>query len=207
MDDDRENNQFKNTINFIDPHMFFYDAVKRAQTKQSIQLSENVEYYLVQLLMNFIRADEQNALTDCLIIMVKKALEGVLNEKIVLYKKIGDIALYICGFHQDYFTNKSYDIKYYISMGSAAYKNLSNLMIGKTTYQNTMAQIYEDMSVHFLEAIDILLQVSENIYQTKNQRSILNLYDAWINTESKKLYQDLLERGIIPTKIGSKKIQ
>lgn len=207
MDDDREEDQLGKKIKFIDPHLFFYDAIKKAQTKQSIQLSENVEYYLVQLLMNFIRADEQNSLTDCLIIMVKKALEGLPNERIVLYKKIGDIALYVCGFHQDYFANKSYDIKYYISMGSAAYKNLSNLMLGRSTYQNTMAQIYHDMSSHFLNAIEILLHISENMHHNGHQRSTLNIYDAWLNTESKKLCQDLLDRGIIPTKIGAKKIQ
>lgn len=203
MDDDREEDRFIKDTTFIDPHLFFYNAIKKAQIKQSIQLCENVEYYLVQLLINFIRSDEHNSLTDCLIIMLKKALEGLPNEKMVLYKKIGDISLYVCGFHQDYFANKSYDIKYYISMGSSAYKSLSNLMVGKSTYQHTMSQIYRDMSAHFLKAIDVLLQISENIHQSARTRSTLNIYDAWINTESKKLCQDLLDRGIIPTKIGS----
>lgn len=102
--------------------------------------------------------------------------------------KIGDTSLYVCGLYQDYFANKSFDIKYYIGMGVSAYENLSTLMSGKTTYQNTMSQIYHEMSESFLDSIDILLCVADNIHTgAKKRRAILNIYDSWMSTESKNL--------------------
>lgn len=208
MDDNREEKQPIGLMNSGDPRDFFYQEVKKAQKKQSIQLTENVEFYLVQLMCDFIRVNEQNCFDECLVILLKKALESLPNEKIALYKKLADTSLYFCGFYQDYFANKSFDIKYYVSMGESAYLALSQLMTGKkTTYHTTMSQIYKEMSESFLHSIDILLCISEQTNQSKHARSILNIYDAWINTESEKLARDLLDRGIIPLPELLRKVQ
>src|SRR5690606_20993186 len=123
-------------------------------------------------------------------------LESLPAEKIVIYKKLADSALYFSGFYQEYFSNKPYSIKYYIGMGQSAYQALSALMTHNSSYNKTMSKIYQEMSETFLDSVDILLCVSERTFQTQESRSTLNIYETWIDTESQKLEKNLLEKGI-----------
>lgn len=191
----------------LTPTQFFHEKVVEAQEKQHLKLSENVEFYLVNLLCDYVRSNNTNSTDDCLALTLKKALESSYEEKVCLYKKLADNALYFSGFFQEYFNNKSFNIKYYVTMGESAYGELSCLMRGKSSYRSTMSQIYKEMSKNFLHAVDVLLHISEQTSQQDNVRSTLSIYDAWLNTESTKLHKELFERGITPLKISTKKAQ
>lgn len=189
----------------VNPQHFFREKVLEAQKKQNVKLTENVEFYIVNLLCEYVRSAEIIDSYDCLAFILKKALESPFQERVVLYKKLADTALYFSGYFQEYFTNKMFDIKYYISMGESAYGELSCLMRRKSTYSLTMSQIYKEMSIHFLHAVDVLLYISEQTHQSKSKRSTLSIYDAWMNTDSPHLEKELFERGINPVKINNKK--
>ena len=191
----------------VTPTQFFHEKIVEAQEKQHLKLSENVEFYLVNLLCDYVRSTENQASEDCLALILKKALESSHSEKIGLYKKLADNALYFSGFFQEYFNNKSFDIRYYVTMGESAYGELSNLMRGKASYNQTMSQIYKEMSKNFIPAVDVLLHVSEITSHQENIRSTLSVYDAWLNTSSKKLQKELIQRGIHPLKVSTKKVQ
>lgn len=191
----------------ITPLQFFHEKIIEAQEKQHLKLSENVEFYLVNLLCDYIRYNDASSTDNCLALTLKKALESSYGEKICLYKKLADTALYFSGFFQEYFNNKSFDIKYYVNMGESAYGELSSLMQGNSSYNKTMSQIYKEMSQSFLASVDILLHVSEQTYQQDNVRNTLSIYDAWLNTASEKLHKELMKRGITPVKTSTKKVQ
>ncbi|MES2615343.1 MAG: hypothetical protein V4591_08010 [Bdellovibrionota bacterium] len=191
----------------INPTQFFHEKIVEAQEKQNLRLTENVEFYLVNLLCDYVRSNNSSAAEDCLALTLKKALESSYGEKICLYKKLADDALYFSGFFQEYFNNKSFDIRYYVTMGESAYGELSSLMRGKSSYNSTMSQIYKEMSKNFLSAVDILLHVSEKTSHQEDERSTLSLYDAWLNTNSAKLQKELFERGINPLKVSTQKVQ
>jgi len=190
-----------------DPMQFFHEMVVEAQERQNLKLSENVEFYIVNLLCGFLRNAETDDEENCLALILKKALESSLPEKINLYKKLADTALYFSGFFQEYFNRKSFDIKYYVNMGESAYGELSNLLKGKATYNTTMSNIYFEMSKNFTIAVDILLDISEQTHLTDNNRTTLSLYDAWLNTTSIKLEKELYSRGINPIKVSTRKVQ
>jgi tRNA(Ile)-lysidine synthase len=65
-----------------------------------------------------------------LALILKKALESPPAERVALYKKIADTSLYFSGFFQEYFNKKSFDIKYYVTMGESAYQELAHLLKG-----------------------------------------------------------------------------
>lgn len=190
----------------VNPKIFFHEKVLEAQKKQNVKLTENVEFYIVNLLCEYVRVNEFDNSEDCLAFILKKALESPFPERIFLYKKLADTALYFSGYFQEYFTNKIFDIKYYISMGESAYGELSGLMRQKNTYSLTMSQIYKEMSLHFMQAVDVLLYISEQTNQNQSQRSTLSIYDAWLNTQSNHLEKELIERGVHPVKIKSPKM-
>lgn len=191
----------------MNPTQFFHEKILEAQEKQHLKLSENVEFYLVNLLCDHVRSSDTSAADDCLALTLKKALESNYSEKICLYKKLADDALYYSGFFQEYFNNKSFDIRYYVSMGESAYGELSCLMKGQASFNKTMSQIYREMSKSFMHAVDILLHISEQTTQQDKMRSTLSIYDAWLNTESQKLQKELFARGIQPLKAPTKKVQ
>lgn len=190
----------------VNPTHFFHEMVVEAQERQRLKLSENVEFYIVNLLCGYLRASDSDNTEDCLALILKKALESSRTEKIALYKKLADTALYFSGFFQEYFNRKSFDIKYYVTMGESAYGELSNLLKGKDTYQETMSTIYSEMSKSFTIAVDILLDISEQTSNQGNERTILSIYDAWLNTASPKLEKELYHRGVNPIKVSTRKV-
>jgi len=190
----------------VNPTQFFHEMVVEAQERQRLKLTENVEFYIVNLLCGYLRASDSDSNEDCLALILKKALESSHSEKIALYKKLADTALYFSGFFQEYFNRKSFDIRYYVTMGESAYNELSNLLKGKNTYQETMSTIYYEMSKNFTVAVDILLDISEQTTSQNNERTILSLYDAWLNTASPKLEKELFHRGVNPIKVSTRKV-
>jgi hypothetical protein len=189
------------------PTQFFHEMVVEAQERQRLKLTENVEFYIVNLLCGYLRASDSDDSEDCLALILKKALESSFVEKVALYKKLADTALYFSGFFQEYFNRKSFDIKYYVTMGESAYNELSNLLKGKNTYHATMSNIYYEMSRNFTIAVDILLDISAQTSNQGNERSVLSIYDAWLNTESPKLEKELYSRGVNPIKVSTRKVQ
>lgn len=190
------------------PTLFFHEKIIDAQAQQNIKLSENVEFYLVNLLCEALRVqDDSTQDNGCLALILKKALESPHSEKVLLYKKLADTALYFTGFYQEYFNNKSFDIKYYVTMGESAYAELASLMRGKATFNATMSQIYKEMSSSFLLSMDVLLHVSEKTFPATQPRQLLSIYDAWLQTSSPKLEKDLYAQGVMPVPMPLRKVQ
>jgi len=191
----------------LSPQAFFHEKVQEAQSRQGIALTENVEFYIVNLLCDYVRVDNQKMSDDCLALILKKALESPSGEQIFLYKKLADTALYFSGFFQEYFNRKCFDVSYYVMMGEGAYEQLSNLMRKRTASESAMSEIYGEMASSFGTAVDILTDVSENTTGFESQRSTLSIYDAWLSTTSRKLARDLNKRGIHPVRVSKKAVQ
>ncbi len=193
----------------IQPADFFRQKVLQAQERQNLKLTENVEFYLVNLLCDFMRLNDNQTQSDCLALILKQALESSPSEQIAIYKRLGDTALYFSGFFQEYFNRKTFDVKYYVMMGESAYGQLATLMRRKSTYEATMSTIFSEMSKSFPQAVDVLMDVSEHTQQKSqaSARSTLSIYDAWLSTASQKLEKELHNRGINPVKVAKKTVQ
>lgn len=194
----------------VNPTRFFHERVVEAQARQNVRLPENVEFYVVNLLCEFLR--QGNTATgqegDCLALILKKALESERGEQVLLYKRLGDTALYFSGFFQEYFNTKCFDVGYYKTMGENAYGQLANIMRKKTSYEATMSDVYRDLAKSFGQTVDVLMDVSEHT-QSQGQggaaaRGTLSVYDAWLSTASEKLEKELIRRGIHPVKVSRK---
>jgi hypothetical protein len=179
---------------------FFHEKVKEAQKRQNVNLSEDIEFYVVNLLTEYVSHKTPQGENDCLALMLARALESPTQERFLIYKQMGDTALYFSGFFQDYFNTKSFDVSYYMSMGGNAYSQLAGLAKGNASYGAGMAKTFQGLSVQFSTAVDVIMDVSENTTgrSTAATRSLLSVYDAWLGTASQKLERELFERGVIP---------
>ena len=185
----------------LNPTGYFHEKVVEAQARQKLKLSENVEFYVVNLLSDFVtyQPPENDNEGDCLALLLKRALEGSFGERMLIYKRIADTSLYYSGFFQDYFATKCFDIKYYMTMGENAFDQLAQLTRSKAASKSSLSSVYNDMSKNFLQAVDVIMDVSEHTtLGSGNIRSTLSVYEAWLSTESSLLEKELLNRGIIP---------
>jgi len=184
---------------------FFHQKIVEAQSRQQLKLSESVEFYLVNLLCDFLQPVQEST-NDCLALLLKQALESSPTEQVLLFKRLGDTALYFSGFFQEYFTRKSFDVGYYVSMGESAYGQLSQLMRRRYVQtRSALCEMYQQMSENFSSAVDILMDVSEQTSHTSLDRSALSLYDAWLSTASQKLEKQLIAQGIFPIAVSKNK--
>ncbi|MBI3179366.1 MAG: hypothetical protein HYZ27_06865 [Deltaproteobacteria bacterium] len=177
---------------------FFRNEVSEAKQQLRIEMSEVLEYYLVNLLCEFSRervgpkpGDEPLAL------QYKRALEARLAERVQILKDLGDEALYVSGFFAAFVERSLVDLNYYISMGGSAYQNLSELMGGQR-HGETFAELYEQLARKFAELVDLLNEISEKARdKSVDPTELMRLYDRWLRTGSQRARKVLLERGML----------
>jgi hypothetical protein len=187
----------------VKPQEFFREKVTAAIAKQKVKVSDDLEFYLVNLLCEFIApgkletmVGEMTALETPLALMLKKALEAPPATQMRIYKYLGDTSLYVAGFFQDFFNRKAFDINYYISVGQTAYSSVSSLMRDQHADEH-FSDMYNSLGEQFKMMVEIVAEVSE-LPGDVRALDILAIYDRWNRTNSERLRRKLSEQGIIP---------
>lgn len=192
------------------PQEFFHEKVTHASSSLEIKLDEQLEYYVVNLLCEFVTPDKLNqnlgkdvdVLDTPLAFFLKQALEASPNDQVKLYKRLGDTSLYFAGFFQEFFNRKSYDIDYYISMGRSAYQSLSSIMRDRHRDEH-FTGMYGKLSDRFPDLVEIVAEVSD-VPAGDRPVDILAVYDRWTKSQSTRLRRALERVGIRPVPTGGK---
>jgi len=173
------------------PQDYFRELVTEALGKQKISTQPETEFYLVNLLNQFMTADRLR--DEPLAIMVKEALEQPApREQSVLFRHIGDVSLYVAGFFQDSLNRKLVDVDYYIDMGGTAYQKVSAL-----SDEEILKAVYGELAEKFGALVEVLAEVSDKT-TPKTEKDILRMYEMWIRTRSERAAKALQEAGIFP---------
>lgn len=179
------------------PSEYFKDRIVVASQQLKVQLSNELEFYLVKLLCDFIRPPEvegePSVLDAPLVHYLQKAQETESSEaRLKVLRQLGDTSLYMSGFFQDYFNRKLFDIGYYINLGSMAYGNAAQL---SKIRQDQV--VFQDLAAHFSVIVDVVAEVSEQ-QKPHDNKDVLALYDRWSRSQSERLKKILIEQGIQP---------
>lgn len=178
---------------------FFHTHVKKSIKNQNIKITEISECYLVHLLADFILTQKAFNLKSNgdrpLALIYHQAQFETANNKIKLFKELGDSSLFITGFFPDSFNRKVTDVDYYISLGKSAYENLSTIF--DKIHKSDFTLLFCELAEKFVAITDILSEISEESF-TKWNDGILRLYERWLKTRSKRDERLLSKRGIIP---------
>lgn len=187
----------------VKPQEFFKQKITEALTNQRVEVSDDVEFYLVNLLCEFISANkleamngDLSALETPLALMLKEALEAPPTNKLRIYKFLGDSSLYLAGFFQDYFNRKVYDIDYYITLGSTAYTNVSIIFRDYHGDEN-FGEMYGNLASKFPTLVEVVAEVSDMPGGAKPV-DILSVYHRWTKNNSDRLRKVLQRCGITP---------
>lgn len=183
------------------PTEFFKSELETALEHQKVSASEDVSFYLVNLLASrlcspslstaYACGEEDAPLAVRLLDAISKQATG---ERVCALRDLGDFALLMSGLFSDRIMRGSNDISYYISIGSNAYGWLSGLHPGKV-----YPDLFHDLAARFARFVDVLSEVSERT-QLSNNQNLLALYEFWLSTGSRRREERLLRMGLTPVR-------
>lgn len=191
----------------VDPRSFFKERINSASMQLKVKMEEHVEFYLVNLLCDFITPEkinpDVNVLETPLALMLKQAVESPTPQRIRIMKTLGDTSLYFAGFFQDYFNRKTFDIGYYITLGSSAYGDVSSLV---RESGDSQTNTYAELANNFGSLVDVVAEVS-TLPGATQATDILAVYDRWTRSNSDRLRRILEQNGITPIEIRTRLAQ
>lgn len=181
---------------------FFTDKVQNALRQQKLDVSGEVEFYLVELLSrfavseNYFVSDGQGGVEDrALALRLYDAVFDHPEKKFLHLKGLGDTALYHAGVFYDGLYNRVVDVDYYINMGGQAYLSLANMA---TVSEKSLADMFAELGERFANLVEILKVVCEQENAGDSDHDLLKLLDRYHKTGSEKALQILKEKGLEP---------
>lgn len=183
------------------PVEYFKELVESALQRQHLHTGELTEYYLVNLLCQYIRPDACDAEHgELLAVRLARALQTAGLEQRARLRSLGDFSLFTAGFFSDSFRRRHIDVDYYVSMGEYAYGSLSRA-------EDAFREVFRELASKFVGFSDVLADVSERTALASNH-DLLRLYEKWLRTGSERDGQRLIERGIVPNNsVGKRFLQ
>lgn len=185
----------------LQPQAFFHELVTEAMGSQKLTVRPETEFYVVNLLNQFMLAD--NLSVEPLALLLKAALEesNPLRRSEQL-RRVGDLSLYVAGYFQDSLSRKLVDVDYYIEMGGSAY-----VQVAAQVEERSLRATYDELAAKFPRFVDVLAQISEKTQAPRSQKDLLRLYDVWVKTKSERAAKQLQEAGILPNATVKKELQ
>jgi hypothetical protein len=174
------------------PVEYFKELVETSLARQHVQAGDLTEYYLVNLLCQFVRLDPASAVEhgEPLAVRLARALQTGGMEQRTRLRSLGDFSLFTAGFFSDSFKRRHIDVDYYVSMGEYAYGSLSRA-------EDAFREVFAELASKFVGFSDVLADISERT-ALSSQTDVLRIYEKWLRTGSQRDSQKLIERGIVP---------
>jgi hypothetical protein len=201
--------QYSQLSLIVQPEEFFHELVTDALGNRNLRPQPETEFYLVQLLSRFMKADhlyrrdgEGHAREEPLALMVKEALEQPEpGAQSTMLRQVGDVSLYTAGYFQDSLSRKLVDVDYYIDMGGAAYQQ-----VAARVEERVLRLLYEELADKFAAFVDVLAEVSDKT-SSKSEKDLLRQYELYVRTRSERAAKALQQAGILPNPQVKKNLQ
>lgn len=144
----------------------WHSLVKEASQASGIDLNEDLESYLVFLLMQHSRSTEMIAKPFALDFL--ESIKSSKRENQAILREVGDTCLIFSGLFPKSAARKRVGISYYVKLGQSAYGSLSG------SYHNHLALLFNELCEHFIQLMDVL-----HALRTSNpQAATLDLLEA-----------------------------
>ena len=168
---------------------YFKEAVEEATERLKVEISDNTEFYIVDLLSRY---SNINTLTSSELVSEEKTFAELFLESFELktegrariLKYIGDTTLFLTGFFSDSFQRSIVDVDYYASLGQTSYRNLLDLLAARVV-QWGLEEVFDELSGKFFQLIDVLAEVSESS-SPQHAVDLLRIYERWLRTRSRR---------------------
>ena len=184
------------------PVEYFKELVESALARQHVQAGDLTEFYLVNLLCQYVRIDPAAHAehAEPLAVRLSRAMQSGGVEQRTRLRSLGDFSLFTAGFFSDSFMRRQIDVDYYVSMGEYAYGSLSRA-------EDAFREVFAELATKFVGFSDVLADISERTTLSSNN-DLLRIYEKWLRTGSERDGQRLIELGIVPnSSVGKRFLQ
>jgi hypothetical protein len=151
--------------------------VQEAQNASRIELTEDLQSYLVFLLMRFLHETELTDKPIALEFLETLHQQGQIQQYNL--REVGDKCLLISGFFPGLAQRRVVELKYYIDLGQGAYSALSYLT-GKS-----YSELYGHLSKDFIPLVDILQTIRA---MNTTEPELLKIHQACDRTRFVKIF-------------------
>jgi hypothetical protein len=176
---------------------FFKELVVEAMTERRLEADHLTEFYLVNLLCQYVRLDSTAEAAEDgtpLALRLGRALESAGSEQRARLRSLGDFSLFTSGFFPDSLRRSVVDVDYYKSMGEYAYGSLSR------DDRDAFAGVFGELARKFVGFMDVLSHISERTAMVPRDVDVMRLYEKWLRTGSPRDAERLVERGLLPNR-------
>jgi len=182
---------------------FFRDSVDAAMAVNRVVLDTQTSHYVVCLLTLFARSEDfydsgpEGPELRPLALMLADAAEARSDDqRNFALQRVGDVALFVAGFFDDFLRRAPVDVGYYVRMGGGAYSTLAGSIRG-TVRGRVMGEVFAELGAKFTAMVDVLNEVRDST-RGHDVEDALRLYEAWLRTGSPRAERLLREQGIEP---------
>lgn len=180
---------------------FFQESVATAIENQGIDTTQETEFYIVNLLETFTKADNLHGPAaeprdEPLALMLRRALEtDPPDAAIPVYKDIGDRALYTSGFFSQSLRRRTVSRSYYYDIGAGAYETLSAMM--RSRRDRVFATIFAELGTKFAAYVEVLTEIAEQ-HAFSSSDDTADLFERWSRAATPSVAERLVADGHLP---------
>ena len=181
---------------------YFHERVIAAMRARRLEAAPETELYLVRLLTDALALDGA-ALGHSLVDLYAKALEAKGRARLRGWRALGDRALYLAGFFDEYLARRGLSRRYFVQMGGSAYRGASRLAErSEHVGDRARAPVFRDLGGRFVAFVDVSDAVREAT-APRTDGDVLTLYERWRRSRSPALAAELGRHGVFPGPSGS----
>ena len=179
----------------------FKEAVEDARNRLDVEISENTEFYVVDLLSRYMDAStlSEQAIgntTQTFAELYLKSHGETYGKRALILKYIGDTTLFLTGYFSDSFERSLVDIDYYANLGRSSYRDLLDLVAARVI-QWKLDEVFDELSAKYIDLMDVIAEVAASD-GPRHAGGLLRLYERWLRTKSRRDEELLRQKGVIP---------
>lgn len=170
----------------------WHALVKEARRASAVSLSEELEHYLIFLLMRFTNHPE--IANSIVALDFLQNLPNIKTENQHKIREVGDKCLLYSGLFPGRAKRQRVQIRYYVDLGKRAYFALS------ASHKNALSQLFANLSDHFVGLMDVLHSM-RHLDTHAYALDLLEAEDLWHATQSEyalKVLKNATKGFIVP---------
>jgi hypothetical protein len=181
---------------------FFRELVTQAIKHRGFEPSTASASYVVALLAEAAKpgAVALNVIGESsFTLMLAEAMESQGVTRFEKLRLLGDGVLYVSGFFGDHLTRRGLAPYYVKGLGATAYGGAAS-MLRSVGAHSSGPDVFSELSHKFEMFVQLLSHVAEDLAAraVRDDSSLLDVYERWLNVQSDRLTELLLSRGILP---------
>ncbi len=188
---------------------FFEEVVTDAMRTKRCEATSAATQYLVSLLCDFARPNQETdaAFNEPLTFAFRDAMQAPPAERFRRLRGLGDAVLYVSGFFGSHIEGRGIDKSYVADIGASAYRNAAAMVLKQSPQASVQGDVLSELSQKFGSFTHVLADIAESLLLTqlssRDQRSLVKLYERWLHTGSSRLAGELSARGFLVSRVPS----